>query len=148
RRSCPDCGARRGPPARLRDMDTATGPLAGIRVLQIGGFTAGPFAGPVLGALVCAPSPRQPLGHCGPPAIRVRPPDGGDPMRRWGQTLDGEGIWWPAIGRNKRSVVADLRTEEGRALVQAIARTADVVLENFRPGRLAEYGLDHPTLSA
>jgi crotonobetainyl-CoA:carnitine CoA-transferase CaiB-like acyl-CoA transferase len=68
-------------------------------------------------------------------------------MRRWGQTLDGEGIWWPAIGRNKRSVVADLRTEEGRDLVRAIAATVDVVLENFRPGKLEEYGLDYATLS-
>jgi formyl-CoA transferase len=116
-------------------MDTATGPLAGLRVLEVGSFIAGPFAG-------------QLLGDYGADVIKVEPPDGGDPMRHWGQTLDDEGIWWPAIGRNKRSVVADLRTEEGRALVQAIARTADVVLENFRPGRLEEYGLDHPTLSA
>src|SRR5262245_36167819 len=114
-------------------MEPATGPLAGIRVLEIGSFIAGPFAG-------------QLLGDYGADVIKVEAPDGGDPMRHWGQTLDGEGIWWPAIGRNKRSVLADLRTEEGRSLVQAIAATVDVVLENFRTGKLEEYGLDYPTL--
>ena len=113
----------------------STGPLAGIRVVEVGSFIAGPFAG-------------QLLGDYGADVIKIEAPDGGDPMRRWGVTHDREGIWWPSIGRNKRSVVADLRTAEGRELVARIARNADVVLENFRPGRLADFGLDYPTLSA
>lgn len=113
----------------------ATGPLAGIRVLEVGSFIAGPFAG-------------QLLGDYGADVVKIEAPDGGDPMRHWGVTHDHEGIWWPSIGRNKRSVVADLRTAEGRELLGRIARSADVVLENFRPGRLAEFGLDYATLSA
>ena len=81
----------------------STGPLAGIRVLELGSFIAGPFAG-------------QLLGDYGADVIKVEAPDGGDPMRRWGVTHDGDGLWWPSIGRNKRSVVADLRTAEGREL--------------------------------
>ena len=69
-------------------------------------------------------------------------------MRRWGVTHEGEGTWWPSIGRNKRSVVADLRTPAGRELLLRIAAQADVVLENFRPGRLAEFGLDYEALRA
>jgi crotonobetainyl-CoA:carnitine CoA-transferase CaiB-like acyl-CoA transferase len=107
----------------------------GLRVLELGSFIAGPFAG-------------QLLGDYGADVVKVEPPDGGDPMRHWGETLDGHGLWWPTIGRNKRSVVADLRTEEGQALVRRIASEADVVVENFRPGRLADWGLDYATVSA
>ena len=73
-----------------------TGPLDGIRVLELGSFIAGPFAG-------------QLLGDYGADVIKVEPPDEGDPMRRWGVTIDGDSLWWPAIARNKRSVTLDLR---------------------------------------
>ncbi|MGB8651320.1 MAG: CaiB/BaiF CoA-transferase family protein [Mycobacteriales bacterium] len=111
------------------------GPLVGLRVLELGSFIAGPFAG-------------QLLGDYGADVVKVEPPEGGDPMRHWGVTHDGDSLWWPTIGRNKRSVTADLRTEEGRRLVQRIASEVDVVVENFRPGRLAEWGLDYETVSA
>jgi crotonobetainyl-CoA:carnitine CoA-transferase CaiB-like acyl-CoA transferase len=110
-----------------------TGPLAGIRVLELGSYIAGPFAG-------------QLLGDYGADVVKVEAPGDGDPMRRWGITVDGEGTWWPTIARNKRSVVADLRTPEGVALVQAIAAEVDVIVENFRPGRIAEWGLDYDTV--
>jgi len=110
-----------------------SGPLAGIRVLELGSFIAGPFAG-------------QLLGDYGAEVLKVEAPGEGDPMRRWGVTVDGEGTWWPAIARNKRSVVADLRTPEGVALVQAMASKVDVIVENFRPGRLAEWGLDYDSV--
>jgi len=116
------------------DDASSIGPLAGVRVLELGNFIAGPFAG-------------QLLGEYGADVIKVEAPDGGDPMRRWGITHEGDGLWWPAIARNKRSVVADLRVEEGRALVQSIARTCDVIIENFRPGRLTEFGLDYETVA-
>ncbi len=106
----------------------------GLRVLELGNFIAGPFAG-------------QLLGDYGADVIKVEPP-GGDPMRQWGATIDGEGLWWPTIGRNKRSVSADLRTEEGRRLVQRIAAEVDVIIENFRPGRLADWGLDYDAVNA
>ena len=105
-----------------------------MRVLELGNFIAGPFAG-------------QLLGDYGADVIKVEAPDGGDPMREWGITHDGHGLWWPSIARNKRSVVADLRTTAGRELVRDIARTCDVMLENFRPGRLVEFGLDYDTVA-
>ena len=116
------------------DPSLSVGPLAGVRVLELGNFIAGPFAG-------------QLLGDYGADVIKIEAPDGGDPMREWGITHDGHGLWWPSIARNKRSVVADLRTEAGRELVQAIARSCDVILENFRPGRLVEFGLDYDTVA-
>jgi formyl-CoA transferase len=105
-----------------------TGPLAGLRVLELGSFIAGPFAG-------------QLLGDYGAEVIKVETPGEGDPMRTWGLTRDGQGLWWPAIARNKRSVAIDLRREAGRDLVRRLAANADVILENFRPGRLDEWGL-------
>jgi formyl-CoA transferase/succinyl-CoA--D-citramalate CoA-transferase len=109
--------------------------LAGRRVLELGSFIAGPFAG-------------QLLGDYGAEVIKVETPGQGDPMRRWGLVRDGESLWWPGIARNKKSVTIDLRQEAGRALVRRLAASADIVLENFRPGRLAEWGLDYPTLAA
>jgi formyl-CoA transferase len=114
---------------------SAAGPLTGVRVLELGSFIAGPFAG-------------QLLGDYGADVIKVEPPGEGDPMRRWGVTRDGESLWWPAIGRNKRSVALDLRQERARRLVADLAAGCDVVLENFRPGRLDEWGLDYAALSA
>jgi formyl-CoA transferase len=111
------------------------GPLAGVRVLELGSFIAGPFAG-------------QLLGDYGADVIKVEPPGEGDPMRHWGVTRDGDSLWWPAIGRNKRSVAIDLRGERGRDLVRRLAGACDVVLENFRPGRLADWGLDYRSLAA
>jgi len=110
------------------------GPLTGIRVLELGSFIAGPFAG-------------QLLGDYGADVIKVETPGEGDPMRSWGVTTPaGDSLWWPSIARNKRSVTADLRTEEGRDFVRRLAGSADVVLENFRPGRLVEWGLDYDSV--
>jgi formyl-CoA transferase len=113
---------------------TVDGPLAGVRVLELGSFIAGPFAG-------------QLLGDYGAEVIKVEPPGDGDPMRRWGVVRDGESLWWPSIARNKRSVCIDLRAEAGRDLVRRLAAHSDVVLENFRPGRLEEWGLGFDVLS-
>ncbi len=111
------------------------GPLAGIRVLELGNFIAGPFAG-------------QLLGDYGAEVLKVETPGQGDPMRSWGLTRGGESLWWPAIARNKKSVAVDLRTAPGRDLVRRLARRCDVVLENFRPGRLREWGLGYEDLAA
>ncbi|HEX3090031.1 MAG TPA: CoA transferase [Ilumatobacteraceae bacterium] len=111
------------------------GPLAGVRVLELGSFIAGPFAG-------------QLLGDYGADVVKIEPPDTGDPMRRWGITKDGDSLWWPGIARNKRSVVIDLRDPRGRAVIPQLAKQCDILLENFRPGRLSEWGLDYARLSA
>lgn len=114
---------------------TTNGPLTGLKVLELGSFIAGPFAG-------------QLLGDFGADVIKIESP-GGDPMRTWGVTADdGESLWWPTIARNKRSVTADLGTDEGVALVRRLAEDADVVLENFRPGLLDRWNLDYATISA
>ena len=104
-------------------------------MLELGSFIAGPFSG-------------QLLGDYGAEVIKVEPPGEGDPMRRWGVTHEGDSLWWPAIGRNKRSVTLDLKQEEGRALLARLAARCDVVLENFRPGVLDRWGLDYGSLSA
>ena len=97
-------GGRPGPRKLLPGWATirTRGPLAGVRVLELGSFIAGPFSG-------------QLLGDYGADVVKVEPPGEGDPMRRWGVTLDGDSLWWPAIARNKRSVTLDLRDERARA---------------------------------
>jgi formyl-CoA transferase/succinyl-CoA--D-citramalate CoA-transferase len=111
------------------------GPLDGVRVLELGSFIAGPFAG-------------QLLGDYGADVIKVEAPGDGDPMRRWGVTRDGDSLWWPTIGRNKRSIVLDLRTDEGKRLAFELAAKCDVVLENFRPGVLDRLGLGYDAIRA
>jgi len=111
------------------------GPLDGVRVLELGNFIAGPFAG-------------QLLGDYGAEVIKVESPGEGDPMRRWGVTRDGDSLWWPTIGRNKRSIVLDMRRESARRVAASLAERCDVVLENFRPGLLERWGLSYDELAA
>ncbi|MDQ1508593.1 MAG: succinyl-CoA---D-citramalate CoA-transferase [Actinomycetota bacterium] len=109
-------------------------PLAGLRVLELGAFIAGPFAG-------------QLLGDLGAEVIKVEPPGAGDIMRRYGVRVEGKSLWWSAIARNKRSIAIDLRDARGRDVTRRIAARCDVVLENFKPGTLAKWGLDYATLT-
>lgn len=115
--------------------EQSAGPLTGTTVLELGALIAGPFAG-------------QLLGDYGADVIKVEPLGGGDPMRHWGVLRDGDSLWWPTIGRNKRSVCIDVRTPAGQELIRRLAAKVDVVTENFRPGRMAEWGLDYRALSA
>jgi formyl-CoA transferase len=115
------------------DDSERRGPLVGVRVLELGNFIAGPFAG-------------QLFGDYGAEVVKIEAPTG-DPMRHWGVSVDDASLWWPIIARNKRSVVADLKDPADLAFVQRLAAECDVVLENFRPGVLARFGLDHATLS-
>lgn len=110
-------------------------PLAGVRVLELGQLLAGPFASVL-------------LAWFGADVIKVEPPEGGDPLRTWRQMHKGTALWWYVLGRNKRCVTADLRQPEGRALVRRLVEHCDVVLENFRPGRLEEWGLGYEDLKA
>lgn len=110
-------------------------PLTGLRVLELGSFIAGPFAG-------------QLLGDLGAEVLKIEPPGAGDPMRQWGVCVDGRSLWWPAIARNKRSVAIDLRAPAGQDLVRRLIERCDVVVENFRPGTLDDWGLGYDALSA
>ena len=104
-------------------------PLDGIRVLEVGQLLAGPFAGSI-------------LGYFGAEIIKVEPPGDGDPLRKWRELdEDGTSFWWRSLGRNKKCVTANLRTDEGRNLVRQLAECSDVLIENFRPGTMEKWGL-------
>ena len=110
-------------------MNNKSRPLDGIRVLELGQLLAGPFAGSI-------------LGYYGAEVIKVEPPGSGDPLRVWRELDDdGTSYWWRSLGRNKKCITADLRSEEGRQLVGRLARKCDVLIENFRPGVMEKWGL-------
>ena len=112
------------------------GPLAGLRVIELGTLLAGPFCG-------------QLLGDFGAEVIKVEPPGQGDPMRVWGrEKAHGKSLWWPVVGRNKKAITLDLRQAEGQALLRELVSRSDFLLENFRPGTLEKWGLGWPELSA
>ncbi len=99
------------------------GPLAGLRVLDVGTRISAPF---------CAGL----LGEWGADVIKVEDPKGGDFMRTIGPFVDGYSLWWAVEGRGRRGVTLDLRQPDGQALFRRLAATADVVCENFRPGTM------------
>jgi crotonobetainyl-CoA:carnitine CoA-transferase CaiB-like acyl-CoA transferase len=103
-------------------------PLDGIRVLEMGQLIAGPFTG-------CM------LGYFGAEVIKIEPPGSGDPLRNWRVLRDGTSLWWRSLGRNKKSVSLNLRTEEGRDIARRLVSTADVLVENFRPGTLEKWDM-------
>jgi formyl-CoA transferase len=105
-----------------------TGPLQGVRVLELGTLVAGPFCG-------------KTLGDFGAEVIKVEPPGEGDPLRRWRRLRNGVSLWWQVQSRNKKSVTADLRKPEGQEIVRRLARRSDIVIENFRPGALERWNL-------
>ena len=109
-------------------------PLDDLRVVELGVLVAGPFCG-------------QLLGDFGAEVIKVEDPGIGDPMRQWGQEKPyGTSLWWPVVARNKKSVTADLRTPAGQDIVRRLIATADVLIENFRPGTLERWGLSPESL--
>ena len=112
----------------------SAGPLAGIRVLELGQLIAGPFAGKTLGDL-------------GADVIKIEPPGTGDPLRQWRLLHEGTSVWWAVSSRNKRSIVLDLHQPEARAVAARLAAECDIVVENFRPGTLEQWGLDHASLA-
>src|SRR5271154_7090408 len=114
------------------ERPTNTGPLRDLRVIEMGQLIAGPFCG-------------QLLGDLGADVIKVEPPGAGDPMRQWG---NGAPVWWEVIARNKRSVSINLRHAEGQALARRLIGTADVLIENFRPGAMENWGLSPADLRA
>ena len=117
------------------------GPLHGLKVLELARILAGPWAG-------------QTLADLGADVVKIESPEGDD-TRAWGPPFvpaedggDLSAAYFHACNRGKRSVLADFTTAEGRALVTRLAGAADIVIENFKVGGLAKYGLDYTTLSA
>jgi crotonobetainyl-CoA:carnitine CoA-transferase CaiB-like acyl-CoA transferase len=113
-------------------------PLAGLKVLELARILAGPWAG-------------QLLADLGAEVVKVERPGAGDDTRGWGPPfVEGEGsaAYFHACNRGKRSVAVDFETEEGRQRVRALATEADILIENFKVGGLARYGLDYAALSA
>ncbi|MFC8920072.1 CaiB/BaiF CoA transferase family protein [Streptomyces sp. NPDC047821] len=113
---------------------TTSPPLHGLRVLDLATLFAGPLAATM-------------LGDFGADVIKVEHPRKPDPSRGHGPAKNGVGLWWKLLGRNKRTITLDLSTPGGRDTLLRLAATADVVVENFRPGTLEKWGLGWPQLS-
>jgi crotonobetainyl-CoA:carnitine CoA-transferase CaiB-like acyl-CoA transferase len=117
------------PSPREEPRDLSDGPLQGLRVIEFGQLLAGPYVGTL-------------LGDFGADVIKVEAPPKGDPMRDWGRLRHNDhSLWWSIIARNKRSVTLNLRTERGQQIATELCASADIVLENFRPGTMEQWGL-------
>lgn len=116
----------------------AQGALNGLRLIETGQLIAGPFCGQLMADHGCevikVESPRRP-GDEAP----------GDPMRTWGQ---GKPVWFPVIGRNKKTITLNLRDPRGAELLRKLVKKSDFLLENFRPGTMEKWGLGYDILSA
>ena len=111
-----------------------SGPLAGIRVLEMGSLIAGPFVG-------------KTLADFGAEVIKIEPPGEGDPLRKWRRMRNGVSLWWHVQSRNKKSVTCDLRRPQGQEIVRRLASASHIVVENFRPGALEKWNLGWDALS-
>jgi formyl-CoA transferase len=116
-------------------MQPTRGALAGVRVIEMGQLIAGPFAG-------------KTLGDFGADVIKIEPPGAGDPLRNWRLLKNGTSVWWQVQSRNKRSIALDLRRAEGQDIARRLIAQADVLIENFRPGTLEEWGMGYEQLAS
>jgi formyl-CoA transferase len=126
----------------MQPTNVQGGPLAGLKVLELGQLIAGPFAA-------------KTLGDFGADVIKIEPPErpdrpgsGGDPLRKWRLLKNGTSLWWQVQSRNKRSVALDLRQPQAQEIVRKLAADADVLIENFRPGAMEGWGLGPDELLA
>jgi len=117
------------------NSDSSSGPLTGVRVLELGSLIAGPYAASI-------------LAQFGAEVIKIEPPGEGDPLRKWRKMHDGTSLWWYSQSRNKKSVTLDLKTDAAREIVRKLVSTVDIVIENFRPGTLEKWGLGWEHLQA
>ena len=113
----------------------ASGPLKGLKVLELGQLIAGPFAA-------------KTLSDFGADVIKIEPPRTGDPLRQWRLLKDNTSVWWQVQSRNKRSLVLDLKEPAAQTIVNQLASQADVLIENFRPGAMEGWGLGPEALMA
>jgi formyl-CoA transferase len=113
----------------------SAGPLAGLKVLELGQLIAGPFA-------------TKTLADFGADVVKVEAPAGGDPLRKWRLLKDGTSVWWQVQSRNKRSIALDLKDLAAQDIVRRLAAECDVLVENFRPGAMEGWGLGPDALLA
>jgi formyl-CoA transferase len=117
------------------EMSASAQVLNGIRVLELGQLIAGPFCG-------------KTLADFGADVIKIEPPGVGDPLRKWRLLKEGTSVWWQVQSRNKRSVTLDLRNAEGQDVARALIAETDVLIENFKPGTMENWGLGWERVSA
>jgi formyl-CoA transferase len=118
----------------MTDAASATGPLAGLRVIEMGQLLAGPFCG-------------QLMGDFGAEVIKIEQPGRGDPMRDWGrEKANGASLWWPVVSRNKKCITLNAREKAGQELILSLVGKSDFLIENFRPGTLEKWNLDYEAL--
>lgn len=110
------------------------GPLAGLKILEMGQLIAGPFCGRL-------------MAEFGAEVIKIEPPGSGDPLRTWRKLHKGTSLWWYAQARNKKCITVNLRSAEGQEIVRRLASDADIVVENFRPGAMEKWNLGYDRLS-
>jgi formyl-CoA transferase len=109
------------------------GPLEGVRILDLSTVIAAPY-----GAAL--------LGDFGAEVIKIEMPEVGDPLRNLGPYYKGEGLRWPGMSRNKKSITLDLRQEEGKEILRKLVSKSDMVIENFRTGTLEKWGIGYEEL--
>ena len=107
---------------------TGTGPLAGLRVLDLSMIVAGGTASSL-------------MADFGAEVVKVERPGGGDPLRNWGPFANGVSLWWKVHSRNKKSITLNLGNEEGQGILRDLAAKADVLIEGFRPGVMERWNL-------
>lgn len=112
-----------------------SGPLQGLRVIEIGTLIAAPFAARL-------------MAEFGAEVIKIEAPGDGDPLRKWRKLHEGTSLWWYLQSRNKKSISINLKSAEGIELIKQMVESADVLIENLRPGALEKLGLGWDTLHA
>ncbi|MEH7176846.1 CaiB/BaiF CoA transferase family protein [Neobacillus vireti] len=110
-----------------------SGPLKGLKVLEMGSLIAGPFAGRL-------------MADFGAEVIKVEPPVKGDPIRKWRLLHEGTSLWWYVQSRNKKSISLDLNKAEAQEIIRELAKEVDIIIENFKPGTLEKWGLGYEDL--
>ena len=117
----------------MQALTPSTGPLAGIKVIEMGTLIAGPFGGRL-------------LAEFGADVVKIEAPQKGDPIRNWRVLYNGTSLWWYVQSRNKKCITLDCGAPDGLAVLKTLLRDADVLIENFRPGTLEKWGLTEDVL--
>jgi len=107
--------------------------LSGLRILELGTLIAGPFAGRL-------------FSDFGAEVIKVETPGVGDPIRKWRLMHEDTSLWWYVQARNKKSITLNLKAKEGQEIIKELAKDVDIIIENFRPGKLEEWGIGYEDL--
>lgn len=110
-----------------------SGPLEGIKVIDISNIIAGPTAGKL-------------LADYGATVIKVEHPKQGDPLREFGYKKDGVTLWWKVLNRNKHAITLNLSKSEGQEILKKLVKDADVIIEGYRPGKMAKWGIGYEDL--